>query len=279
MRRVLRLLAAAATISLVLVPAGGGFVVGGVPWPGDTVTVWNATKYRWSVDQAMRAWSAADAGVRLAPARDPSFADVVVGYKPGRMHGHASLGFRPEGARISLTEDLNARAAAIVATHELGHVLGLHHESRRCSIMNPGFDPRRPGGCPIASCRELWRCLVQPDDARGVWELYRKRRPRMLAPPVRDVLIDPGAPVMLRWRSPDWRRGHHVLIRSVPGRLCSPSPFRGPGVLDVALFTPGTEQFAPLPSVGAGEWCIGIWVQARGTNLPGEPVYKRFAVP
>jgi hypothetical protein len=101
----------------------------------------------------------------------------------------------------------------------------------------------------------------------------------MLAPPVRDVLIDPGAPVMLRWRSPDWRRGHHVLIRSVPGRLCSPSPFRGPGVLDVALFTPGTEQFAPLPSVGAGEWCIGIWVQARGTNLPGEPVYKRFAVP
>ena len=82
-----------------------------------------------------------------------------------------------------------------------------------------------------------------------------------------------------RWRSPDWTRGHRVLIRSVPGRLCSPTPFRGPGVLDAALFTRGAEQFAPLASLGKGDWCTSIWVQARGTDLPGQPVFLRFTVP
>ena len=248
-----------------------------MPWPGEVVTYANATRYGRSVEQAAQSWNAVGAGVRLAPARDPALADIVIAYKPGRMHGHASLGFRPEGARVWLTEDLTARAAALVAAHELGHVLGLHHEPRRCSVMNPGFDPRRPGGCPIATCSDLRRCLVQPDDARGLVELYRRRRPGLLAPPVREVVVDASrAPVLLRWRSPEWPRGSRVLIRSVPGRTCAPSPFRGAGVLDVAMFTRGAEQYAPLPSLGRGEWCTGIWVQSRGTGLPGEPAFVRF---
>lgn len=275
-----RLLAAAALTSLVLVPGGAGYAVGGVPWPGETITYADTTRYGWSVEQAVRAWNAVGAGVRFVRVREPAHADLTILLKPGRTHGHASLGFRSSGARVWLTGDLTARSAALVAAHELGHVLGLHHETRRCSIMNPTFDPRRPNrGCPIARCGELWRCLVQPDDARGVVDLYRLRRPRLLAPPVRDVVVDPGSPVVLRWRSPDWKHGRLVLIRSVPGHWCWPTPFRGPGVLDAAVFTRGAEQYAPLPELGKGEWCTGIWVQARGTELPGAPVFLRFTVP
>jgi Matrixin len=273
------LLAAAALASFVLVSGSGGYTVGGVPWPGSTIAYANETHYGWSVDQAARAWNGVGAGIRFVPVRDASLADMVIRYKPGRTHGHASLGFRPRGATVWLTADLTARSAAIVAAHELGHVLGLHHESHRCAIMNPGFDPRRPRGCPIASCSELSRCLVQPDDARGVADLYRKRRPAMLAPPVTDVVVAAGRPLMLHWRSPSWIGGRAVLIRSVPGHWCSPTPFRGPGVLDAARFAPGAVQVAPLRTVSKGEWCTGIWVQARGTQLPGEPVYLRFTVP
>jgi hypothetical protein len=279
MPRVPPLLAAAAFVSLVLVPGSGGYAVGGVPWPGTTITYANETHYGWSLEQAARAWNGVGSGIRFVPVREAALADVVVRYKPGRTHGHASLGFQPSGATVWLTGDLTSRSAAIVAAHELGHVLGLHHEPRRCAVMNTGFDPRRPAGCPIASCRELSRCLVQPDDARGVLDLYRKRRPKLLAPPVTDVVVDAGSPVVLRWRSPKWTAGRLVLIRSVPGHWCSPTPFRGAGVLDVVHFTPGAVQLAPLPSLGKGEWCTGIWVQARGTELPGEPVYLRLKAP
>ena len=279
MRRLTRLFAATALTFLVLVPGGGGYAVGGVPWPGSTITYANETHYGWSIEHAVSAWNGVGAGVRFVRVRDASLADVVVRYKPGQTHGHASLGFRPTGASVWLTGDLTSRSAAIVAAHELGHVLGLHHETLRCAVMNPGFDPRRPRGCPIASCGELSRCLVQPDDARGLRDLYRKRRPTLMAPPVTDVVVSASSRVVLRWRSPEWKHGRLVLIRSEPGHWCSPTPYRGAGVLDAVRFTPGAVQVARLQAVGKGEWCTGIWVQARGTELPGEPVYLRFVAP
>jgi hypothetical protein len=273
MRHLARLLAAAALSSLVLAPAGGGYVIRGVPWPGETITYVDRTSAGTAVRDAVRAWNSVGAGIRFARVRDARSADVEILDRRGTRQAHTTVGYRPAGAKIFLSRDLRGPEAAAAVAHELGHVLGLHHEGRRCAVMNPTPALR----CASSPCRTR-HCLVRPDDKRGLVELYRKRRPGMLPPPVLEASVDVGAPVLLRWRSPDWAHGRLVLIRSVRGAGCPAAPHRGPGALDVAFFTRGAEQFAPLPAVGRGSWCTGIWVQAHGTELHGTPVFVRYTV-
>jgi len=161
--------------ALAIVPAAGAFDIAGERWPGPTVAVWNTTGYPLAVRDAMRAWNGAGARIRLAQAPSRKEADVIIRYGPVRDQGESTVGYGPNGSTVELARGLGRVVATAIAAHELGHVLGLGHESGRCSVMARVVDVGSASRCKIAGCKELWRCLLKPDDVAGVRALYGRR--------------------------------------------------------------------------------------------------------
>ncbi len=171
----MRLALAAVACALAVVPAADAWVLQGKPWPVREVTVWNSTGYAAAVHDAIRAWNGVGAGIRLAAAPSRSSADVVVRYGAGGSRGEATVGFGPGQGRVALSRGLSRTLAATIATHELGHVLGLGHQ-KGCVVMAPVLNVGSGTRCGIAACKTLWRCLVLPDDAAGLRSLYGRAR-------------------------------------------------------------------------------------------------------
>ena len=63
--------------------------------------------------------------------------------------------------------------AILTLTHELGHVLGLGHERRRCALMNPYADRSgTPNRCGRHSLKFWVKKPLRRDDVRGARALY-----------------------------------------------------------------------------------------------------------
>jgi hypothetical protein len=78
--------------------------------------------------------------------------------------------------------------------HELGHVIGLQHETRVCAIMWPGGG--RPGSNPCGEPAEgLFRCrLIEADDVKGAIRRYGGRMATLPSPELCPYPEDPPAP-------------------------------------------------------------------------------------
>jgi len=166
--------------ALLLGQVANGFVAAGRPWPGGVIRYYNAaTDQAWAVQRAVNAWNAS--GVRVKFVAVPAGrAQVRIEHFPGvacTINGEATIGYVPKARVWVFRRDesspyCNSYLASRTIAHELGHVLGLGHETRGCALMNPSTTLQGPSLCPKAQVWQ-WRCkLLTADDVAGAVALY-----------------------------------------------------------------------------------------------------------
>ena len=100
---------------------------------------------------------------------------VIDAHESGKIDGRSFSIRYIARARTLISPRCGPDLTTFVVAHELGHALGLGHETRRCALMNPSADL---GGaspqCPTLTIRERARDPIRPDDRAGVRALYRR---------------------------------------------------------------------------------------------------------
>ncbi len=177
---------------------------------GRVISYYNAApEHDWAVEQGVRAWNESGADVKYAAASREE-AELIIEAKGQGLNGHARTTHRGDGvqragdAQISLpiASEGSAReqrfSIALIAAHELGHVVGLNHEDGGCATMNATINASAPVRCEQPPANQ-WRCgLLEEDDIQGAVALYggRAEPPRRAYCP--KVSPKPKAPRLLR---------------------------------------------------------------------------------
>lgn len=217
---------AVGVLTLALLMTAGpvsAYTAPGPRWPGRTITFHETLPayYDWPLKMAVKSWNRSGAKVRFRKIKSRSRADVKVGYGrvDGSYSGWATIGHQ-RAARVlikrppkqSRKDPSGILFAAMLLTHEFGHVLGLDHTAAGtptdCRIMEAtiayGCSEMQQGSYPCE--------LLAADDIRGVVKLYggKARKPRKgrclmepKPPAPTGVRLEGGAttdsPLTVRW--------------------------------------------------------------------------------
>jgi hypothetical protein len=189
----------------------------GQRWPGTTIRYYNtAPALSWPLQQAAQAWNTSGTRLRFVKTSRARAQVVIHRFGPanGFCWGNATAGYVPKsagGGHVRVARACDRFASAAVLAHELGHVLGLGHENRRCATMNSVMWAR----CEFSPPAGQWRCrLIERDDRRGAVRRYGGAvKPVgpiycwMYAPPAPPTQVTAessppsGADVRLSWRN------------------------------------------------------------------------------
>jgi len=288
--RLLRRLAPGLVATLVAAACAGpaqAYGLDGIPWPGRpaTITYWNGTAYTAQLAQAVGAWNRSGARVRFVPASKRRAALRIV-YGPrstfgvsGLSHGSASVGYQPRN-RIALGRGARGIGAVGVIAHELGHVLGLTHEDRRCATMNSVAWSR----CTLTpSCS-----ILQPDDVRGAIARYGGH-----ARPAAPELCPPAPAGLTVARVADSGRILAAITVStatgVVGAIEQDAVGRCPessgGIVHGQFAAPG-ESFVldvtptgPFVGLGGGILCVRVWSFDDTGRVSAAALTQQIALP
>jgi hypothetical protein len=274
---------------------------------GRVITYYNAApEHDWAVEQGVRAWNESGADVEYAAASREE-AELIIEAKTQGLNGHARTTHRGDGvqrpgdAQISLpiASEGSAReqrfSIALIAAHELGHVLGLNHEDGGCATMNSTINASGPVRCDQPPANQ-WRCgLLEEDDIQGAVALYGGRPdpprraycpkvpPKPKAPPPPppappdpltpaggvEVTSEPGrsSRVRVRWLNGDSDRIRSVVVARARGRCPSKPGDLDAKTLDAEPGQEGTVSF-PLELESA---CYAVWSRDRKGTLSRRP--------
>lgn len=306
MKKSLALVAGAVALGLAAAP-GSAYRIEGRPWPKGVVPYHSfAGGHAWSLKQAVDAWNQSGARVRLVPVSPGQARLFIREARSGSCtHAKATVG-HTSGATVWVWPTARSDAmcnrftAARALAHELGHVLGLAHESRTCALMNPSGSHQATSQCGASEPWE-WRCrLVERDDVGGAVALYGgtirpTRTPAFcplyaaIAAPSAVTARVQGSSLLLSLRRPTSPQIPSFL--SAAGGRDAFAVVEGDGACpssvdlttdDVYLWRGAvgatTEVARPLPSE-AGRYCYSIWAVDRLGRPSARPAVVRVDVP
>lgn len=155
----------------------------GVTWSTTTVTYFDATTRHSAVAEAASRWNTTGVNVRLVRTTSRRRANVVVsasrsiGACGAGVTDYTAVNRRMRHASVRIFGGRCSRENQVFAlTHEFGHVLGLGHETTRCSLMNQSGSDQGGDRCPMPRSASVWRCrVIEQIDAQRVVRLYGGR--------------------------------------------------------------------------------------------------------
>jgi hypothetical protein len=306
----LSLLGAAPAESYELAEQGGTF--------GRTITYHNGVpQHEWAVAAAVEAWNSSGANVEFVPApAGQAELELVAG--PPVVAGTTTLLHRsgpgpevnqplPGDATVQLPgftgEAASSRQSvvALVATHELGHVLGLGHEDGVCAAMNSSILGEVPARCPQPEIGARRCALLEEDDALGAIALYGGRIQDDRRTPLCDdpssgfnlpaLAPDPPPPapvdvsissepsssdrITLVWRNASSERIESVVVASAVDR-CPTDPEEADARSVDAV--PDGRQSLGYP-LDLERRCYSLWSRDQSGRLSSDPATARFRPP
>lgn len=255
--RTLILVATVATALVATAPARAAGV-GGLPWPNPTITYYSGATYPFAVREAVRSWNRSGVRIRFRRASRRR-AQILIGVLDVRelrraCGGVAHLGYSPaRRAEVRIFRGcVDDVSTAKVVAHELGHVLGLLHETRRCALMNTtgiGTVGNRCERPPTGSwgCRTFERVDLRPVVRRygGRGRLAKRRFCPIWsapAPPPSFRVLDAPAETTVTWTPPP------PLVRRVRLFSAQPPPLQ---VLVARGDGTGACPSEPVPAIAA----------------------------
>lgn len=177
MRRILLI----ALTALLILPATASAAVtphlDARPLAGPLVRIWaRPGAYAPQLAAAVRQVNAAHTGLTLALTTSRSAADVTL-VVDSSLHCVGAAGEGQAGTGMRLAAGCPAATRQIILAHELGHVLGLEHEPRSCSVMNPVYYQGSRGSRPLRCAFGQLRAPYAAVDLAALRLLYANAAP------------------------------------------------------------------------------------------------------